>query len=314
MSSFPNAFSWSKSRHENFKECQRRYYFQYYGSWGGWSAGADSRTREIYLLKQLKTRQMWKGDLVHRIIRSALEDFQLEGQFPAPGALAERLVAQMRQEFRDSRERKYRATSKVNALFEHEYGVPVPDHEWQRQRDEALKCLHHFFESDIFRELSRIGPDRLIEVDKDQPDQFKVDGTTIYVKLDLAYRRPEGKWVIVDWKTGGGSADDLQAACYTMYLAYAHGANVEETEVSEYRLLQPSAQVYPIDHARIEATKERIRTSASAMKSMLRDPHQNTAVESDFALIEDRRVCTRCNFQKVCPATAAKFVSAGPPH
>ncbi|MBI4470218.1 MAG: PD-(D/E)XK nuclease family protein, partial [Acidobacteria bacterium] len=245
MSSFVNTFSWSKSRHDNFQECPRRYYFQYYGSWGGWNAGAEARTREIYLLKQLKTRQMWKGDLVHRMIRSALEMFRAEGRVPAAPVLSERMVEQMRQEFRDSRSARYRTANKANALFEHEYGIPVPDVDWQRQRDEAVKCLTQFFKSETLRELARIGPKQLVEIDKDQPDQFIFEGIPVFVKLDLAYRRPDERWVIVDWKTGSGSADDLQAACYVMYLSHAYGAKVAETEVGESRLLSGSSHVYP---------------------------------------------------------------------
>ncbi|MBI4469915.1 MAG: PD-(D/E)XK nuclease family protein, partial [Acidobacteria bacterium] len=117
------------------------------------------------------------------------------------------------------------------------------------------------------------------------------------------------RWVIVDWKTGSGSADDLQAACYVMYLGHAYGAKVEETEVGESRLLSASSHVYPVDQQRLEITGARIRSSATAMKALLRDPHQNLAVETDFPLCEDRRICKRCNYQRVCPATAGQFSS-----
>src|SRR3989337_885626 len=31
-----NEFSWSRTRDNAFKECRRRYYYQYNGAWGGW--------------------------------------------------------------------------------------------------------------------------------------------------------------------------------------------------------------------------------------------------------------------------------------
>ncbi len=253
---------------------------------------------------------MWKGDLVHRIIRGALESFQMTGHFPALNALSDRLVELMRKEFRDSRDRKYRTGSKVNALFEHEYGVTVLDTEWQRQRDEALKCLNNFFGSQPIQELNRTGPESLVEIDKDQPDQFTLEGVPVYVKLDLAYRRPSGGWVIVDWKTGAGSADDLQAACYAMYVTHAYGVKIEQIEVGESRLVNGTSQIYPIDRGRLESTKERIQASAATMKSLLRDVRQNIAVESDFGVIQDQRICQRCNFQKICPAMAYKYASS----
>ena len=45
MTDLVNEFSWSRTRDNCFKECRRRYYFQYYGSWGGWDAEADPLAR-----------------------------------------------------------------------------------------------------------------------------------------------------------------------------------------------------------------------------------------------------------------------------
>ena len=41
MTTFKNEFSWSVSRDSTFRKCQRMYYYQYYGSWGGWNDDAD---------------------------------------------------------------------------------------------------------------------------------------------------------------------------------------------------------------------------------------------------------------------------------
>jgi len=56
MSTFKNEFSWSISRDRVFQTCPRQYYFNYYGYWGGWETDAPERTRQIYVLKQLKNR------------------------------------------------------------------------------------------------------------------------------------------------------------------------------------------------------------------------------------------------------------------
>ena len=67
-----NEFSWSRTRDNIFQECRRRYYLHYYGSWGGWDPGADPAVRALYVLKQLGTRQMWAGRLVHEAAERAL--------------------------------------------------------------------------------------------------------------------------------------------------------------------------------------------------------------------------------------------------
>ena len=72
MAELANDFSWSKSRNGVFDECKRRYFYQYYGSWGGWDATAPAEVRRLYVLKQLASRQMWAGRVVHDAIEMAL--------------------------------------------------------------------------------------------------------------------------------------------------------------------------------------------------------------------------------------------------
>src|SRR5512138_989447 len=80
MADLQNEFSWSKSRHEKFRECRRAYYFTYYGSWGGWEAPAGSAVRELYVLKKLSSRWQWAGSVVHEAIRQLLEKARLRGE------------------------------------------------------------------------------------------------------------------------------------------------------------------------------------------------------------------------------------------
>ena len=69
-----NKFAWSVSRDRAFRECPRQYYFSYYGYWNGWKKDAPERTREIYVLKQLKNRYMWIGQTVHDCIARSLKN------------------------------------------------------------------------------------------------------------------------------------------------------------------------------------------------------------------------------------------------
>ena len=60
-----NEFSWSRSRDNLFQECRRKYFYHYYGAWGGWEADAPEEVRTFYVLKQLSSRQQWAGKVVH---------------------------------------------------------------------------------------------------------------------------------------------------------------------------------------------------------------------------------------------------------
>src|SRR2546427_12546139 len=68
MGELANEFSWSRSRDNTFQECRRRYFYHYYGAWGGWDAGATEDVRRLYILKQLASRQQWAGRVGHDAI------------------------------------------------------------------------------------------------------------------------------------------------------------------------------------------------------------------------------------------------------
>src|SRR5215468_11631389 len=119
-----NAFSWSRTRDNVFQECRRRYYFQYYGAWGGWDPGAEPLVRRLYILKQLATRQMWAGRLVHEAIERWLLATR-DGHGLSEASLIEDTVRQMREEWKGSRHGVYRESPKRPSLFEHEYGVVI---------------------------------------------------------------------------------------------------------------------------------------------------------------------------------------------
>ena len=61
MADIRNEFSWSVSRSQQFQNCQRAYYFHYYGYWMGWNEDAPERTRKIYILRNMKPLVLWAG-------------------------------------------------------------------------------------------------------------------------------------------------------------------------------------------------------------------------------------------------------------
>ena len=89
MAELTNDFSWSRSRDSTFHECRRRYFYQYYGAWGGWEEGAPVERRRLYILKQLATRQMWAGRTVHEAVEMALHVFREGRDVPVEPFIAD---------------------------------------------------------------------------------------------------------------------------------------------------------------------------------------------------------------------------------
>ena len=99
MPELTNTFSWSRSRNNTFQECRRRYFYQYYGSWGGWEPDAPEETRRLYVLKQLSSRQQWAGRVVHDAVEMALRAIA-EGYELPHEAFIQDVVERMRQAMR----------------------------------------------------------------------------------------------------------------------------------------------------------------------------------------------------------------------
>src|SRR2546428_13921475 len=72
MAELTNEFSWSRSRDNAFQECKRKYFYRYYGAWGGWDAAAPQEVRRLYILKRVASRRQWAGRAGHDAIEIAL--------------------------------------------------------------------------------------------------------------------------------------------------------------------------------------------------------------------------------------------------
>lgn len=301
MAELVNEFSWSRSRASNFEECARRYWFTYYGSWGGWKSNAPPRIRQAYVLKQLQSRWMWVGDLVHQAVARALVQARA-GRTPAEAETVDWALERMRGDFRASRAKTYRERpKKVCGLFEHEYGIEMDDAAWGEVADHARACIAEFYRTPYVQKLPRLPRGAWLPVE--ELASFSLDGTRIFVKPDFAYRTGEGTAEIIDWKTGrrDEEADPIQLACYALYaLEQKWAATPEGVVTTEYNLALGKARESRMSAERLEEVKSRMRSSIAAMKELLDDPGGNVATESRFPVAESAEACRRCNYLKIC--------------
>jgi hypothetical protein len=303
-----NEFSWSRTRDAAFQECRRRYYYQYYGSWGGWDELADPVTRTLYMLKQLGTRHMWAGRLVHEAVERGLLALR-EGYAISEASLIEDTVRQMRGEWRASRSGAYRQAPKRGGLFEHQYAVPVRDGEWQALRDHVVRCLRNFHRLPLVADIMRTPTYRWTLIE--DVGSFSFEGTTIIAAPDFGYWNGADRLQLVDWKTGGNGEDaSLQLGGYALYALEVMRVDLPRVDLLEVNLREARVTSHRWDVEMLERVREHIRLSVRAMKAYLRDPAANAADESNFERAEDLRICRWCNFRSVCRPGLPPF--AGP--
>ena len=300
MAELTNPFSWSRSRGAMFEQCRRKYFYHYYGAWGGWEPGAPPETRRLYVLKHLTGRQGWAGRVVHEAVEMALRVLHAGRDLPEAWLLDE-TVRRMRQEWRASRDAAYRENPKAAvALFEHEYAVEVGAGTWQVLREHVLRCLRMFHRLPLLEDIRRTPRERWILLEDIRAFQF--EGTPVFAAPDFGYWTTGDRLALVDWKTGRPDPEEtaVQLGCYALYARDVLDVPPEAVDLLEVNLRQGTTEVHPWDASRVDAIRERLRLSIRGMKAWLRDPDGNVAALEDFERTEDRRLCRWCNFRAVC--------------
>lgn len=298
---FRNEFAWSKSRDGLFKECRRKYFFNYYGFWNGWIASEEDRVKRIYYLKKLTGKEAWMGSLVHQTIEFILKRFRIGEEISLGHALAI-LRKRMESDFEISGMKEYSGfVSKAHRFFEDEYGIKISDEERNVLFKKAEKCLRNFFNSDIFMEIRKTSVEDWITLEDFL--SFDFEGTRVYLSIDFAMRRGD-KVILYDWKTGEERRVDyeLQLSLYALYVAEKFGIPAEKIKVEMFYLAIGDfgkVDSFEIDSERLEETKEYVRVSVLEMKNLLRNVSENGAAEEDFEKCQGYW-CQRCSFRKVC--------------
>ncbi len=299
MPELTNEFSWSRSRDGVFSECKRRYFFHYYGSWGGWDAGASELVRRLYILKQLASRQMWAGRVVHDAVEMALQVFSAGHDVPVEPFI-EDVVQRMRADWRSSRDGRYRDNPKTLALYEHEYATALKREVWQALRRNVIACLRNFFRLPLLAQIRKTPPEHWsIE---HWSKVFDFEGTPIWIAPDFGFWNAAGRLTLVDWKTGGANPDAaaFQLGCYALYARDMLGVEPENVDLLEVNLREPVVTPHTWDAARLAEIREQLRLSIRGMKAYLADPERNLAVIDAFERTEQLRICRWCNYRVVC--------------
>ena len=300
MAELKNEFSWSKTRDEVFRTCPRQYWFAYYGFWNGWLKDAPERSRQIYVLKNLKNRQTWAGEKIHNSIHRSISNIRRGIKVLPVEEIISITLNQMRNEFRSSRAKNYWKKPKTCALFEHEYGIEVTAPQWKEIAQNVEICLKNFYASDIYDALKSHRKDGWLEVE--EFSSFQIDETRVIVAIDCAIQ--EGDEVFIyDWKTGRSLHEDLsiQLGCYALYATRKWDVPLNRIRIIEFNLLHNKASSFAVTEEDVENITGYMRGSIKDMRSLLIDLQNNIPLDEErFRKVEDERLSLRCNFRKVC--------------
>jgi hypothetical protein len=294
--------TWSYSKRSLFERCQRRYYYEYYGSTAALE-DADPQHATLRRLKALVGRHERVGTLLHRGIATYLHRAQAGTPMPADD-LIDWLVKIFRQDC---------AYSCADPDGAHPPGGPYPPvllREYHdRQPDvehlvaESEKLLREgaqaFLTAPVFAAFREAGmhPGALIEQHLRLPGfPCKVDG-----RLDLAYTDAGGV-AIIDWKSGmsdGDGTDSLQLSAYALWARAHYQVAPDDMHISKAFLRGAEVVTFPVTEHFLDQGRARIIQDAERMAQV--QHYGETGRVEAFTACEQIGICRSCPFQSACP-------------
>ncbi len=305
-------FAWSVSRAGMFEFCPRKYYYRYYGMWGGWDERADEKIRLCYLLSKRTSLAGWVGQEVHRAAALYLRS----------GEPMERIVAltceRMRNQFRTSRARLFLrpGQAKEFGLTEHYYEPELADRLVRERWEQVQTCLEAFGRSP-YRDDARAAKEagRLVYVeDPDEADFDEMSFTghglgdfKIYAHPDFVIAYPDGTNCILDWKTGQPPAEGQdrvtdQLGLYALWAREKLELDPAGGRLEAYEVYWPGEQSRGdrIGPDLLRTALAFARASVEQMRALISDPEENAAEEADFEAHGTEARCATCEFRAVC--------------
>jgi hypothetical protein len=298
---FKNRFSWSFSRDNAFNTCKRKYYYSYYGSWGGWNKDADALSKKLYLLNKMSSLPMLAGTIVHDEVERTLKAVRY-GRNADIVKSKENVIKVFKQSWAQSKNKDWEDNPKWKTnLFEHFYNQKPTDEALLDIRDLMLNSIDGFFASDSYRFIQTMSDSQWLAIE--DLDSFEVHGAKLWVKLDFAIRHGERVY-IYDWKTGKvAKENEVQLAIYALYAQQKWNVDLKLIRLFDVYLNQQlPVKVKPTNRL-IDSAKVFIEKSIDSMKELLTDVENNKTEIDLFPVVgEDRESypCSYCSFQTVC--------------
>lgn len=305
MTELKNVFRYSVSRDQCHATCPRQYYFQYYGSWGGWKRDAPAQAQRLYLLKRLSNLPTWAGSTVHQALYDVLVSLQRH-RLPTLDESIAAAAERMREEYNRSERGAYRTNRKALGLIEHERRLDVPPESKREVWDHVKNCLANFYASEIFEELRNSDPSQWLLADDpggdfDPQSIFEIDGLPIIAKPDLVFAQEPERVRIIDWKTGKPDDEQVhQVTCYALFVHEKLKIDFDHMELELHFLAESNVRRIDLDSERLERSRRRIQDRSRELLELLDDPENAVARERDFPRIEKARICDFCSFYPVC--------------
>ncbi len=300
------SFQWSFSTDRDFRRCQRFFFFRHIGAShapnGGWR-------REAFILKQLKTLELWRGTLIHEGVQHYVVPALRKGDPLNWRELADQTVVRAKAQLEFSAQKRYREPGITKgeqedfcALVPHETGQGVSGEEFGKVCGEIRGAFGRM------AGLSELWDELLGRKDCLPEKQFWVpfDHANIKVQIDLVFERKLGRPTIIDWKSyevGGDTDARLQTALYGWALWRSKFYDIsapESIELLECQVQDSVVIKHECSQDVFDEVEDHIYRSLHRIFSLCHSKKLNEARLQDFAFTDNPNSCEHCVFRGLC--------------
>ena len=296
---FPD-MSWSHSRRDMFRQCLRKYYYNYYASHNGWRQDGSEHAQRAYRLKNLTSLPLEIGAVVHEAASQALHAVRSGTKMPTVEQMYAAARSRLNKAWADSQNRdQWMRSPKYMRMFrEFYYNVGVDEHQVAEAKEQVNACLSHLPNSVSFQEAAA-APHAEMRATEGFVT-YNAGGTPVHAVPDLAFQNSRDEWTVVDWKSGKQEDSREQMTVYALYLREMHGVAAPSIRARIEWLWPGEAEELVFTEGDLDRCAEGIRDSVSAMQQYLADPALNAPLmPEDFPLRADREECRLCEFYEL---------------
>lgn len=300
--------TWSTSRLNLLNKCEREYYYNYYGSHNGFSELVSNETREIYKLKKLTNKNSLAGTIIHNKAKDFINLITTNSSYTISPSYLERHINVAIYNFKNDciKSNSYNSnwTPQIkgfNMLQEYYYGYKINKFEGEEIKGILNKCICNIVLSYTFEDIS-LNKLNVIINGNDDFTSFDFKGVKVFALLDLLYVNSDGKYVIVDWKTGNkDEKHKYQMLVYAKYVSDTYGIDARNIICRLEYLSSGSFTEYYFSNSDLNGLNSIISSDIDIFKNYLDDPTLNKAKDiSFFKTTESTKFCPLCKYKGIC--------------
>ncbi len=282
---------WSYSRMSTLRTCLRMYWYEYYGK----RFGVEHEKNRIVELQQLSRVPFELGNAVHQTIAEILKYLQIKGELLSL------------EEARTAAVNKFEILVQNKPLVEKRYGFKLTQEEKEKIHNQIRTSITTFYSSKwltMIQEMPRKTWDSWL-VDPEGYGEFRLEGKKAYAKPDFVFEYKDGRFYLVEWKTGKPRRDEnlVQVQGYMFYVNDVMDLPLESmVGVVEY-LTYPSERPIEVEGRLVNPIemKNKILSELKLIESKCEDVTSNTPKPlGQFTKTEELGLCRMCKYRELC--------------